>query len=93
MRIIKIYAYICYMKTRVNLTISPEVLEKAKKYAAKKGSSVSELVESFLEKVTYSKKSETKLFEMVAKLKKPDLPKDFDYKKEYYEAKGKKYGL
>ncbi|MFD2284711.1 hypothetical protein GJU39_20650 [Pedobacter petrophilus] len=81
------------MKARVNLTIEEDILQKAKKYASEMGSSVSELVESYFRKITEPKEREVKLFKMVEKLEKPNLPEDFDYKKEYYEARKDKYGF
>ena len=40
------------MKARVNLTIEESVLHDTKLYAEKQGTSVSELVEEYLKKVT-----------------------------------------
>lgn len=52
MRIDSKYAYICGMKERLNLTIDGTLLEAMKVYAAGKGMSVSELVESYFRNVT-----------------------------------------
>ncbi|KQR72235.1 DUF6364 family protein [Pedobacter sp. Leaf176] len=81
------------MKARVNLTIEEELLIQAKKHAAKIGTSVSELVESYFRKITQPKQQKVKLFEIVNKLEKPIFPEDFDFKKEYYEARKEKYGF
>ncbi len=42
-----------------------------------------------------SKVKEISLIDLIDRLEKPsfDYPPGFDFKKEYYEAKGKKYGL
>ncbi|SOD20404.1 DUF6364 family protein [Pedobacter xixiisoli] len=81
------------MKARVNLTIEHDVLEKAKSYASKMGASVSELVEEYLRKITESKEIKTDLFEMVRNLPKVEYPEDYDFKREYYEERKKKYGF
>lgn len=81
------------MKARVNLTIEQDVLEKAKSYASKMGASVSELVEEYLKKITEPKEIKTDLFDMVKNLPKTNYPEDFDFKKEYYEERKKKYGF
>lgn len=52
MRIFLIYAYICVVKERLNLTIDGALLEAMKAYAASKEMSVSELVESYFRSVT-----------------------------------------
>ena len=49
---IRIYAYICLVKERLNLTIDGALLEAMKAYAASKEMSVSELVESYFRSVT-----------------------------------------
>ena len=46
------------MTVKLNLTINEKVAAKSKKYAAKKGVSVSKLVEEYLDKLT--KKEEEK---------------------------------
>ncbi|TDG35388.1 hypothetical protein EZJ43_13900 [Pedobacter changchengzhani] len=79
------------MKARVNLTIEEDLLVEAKKHAAKIGTSVSELVESYFKKITEPKKQHVKLFEMVNRLEKPNIPEDFDFKKEYYRDRTDKY--
>jgi antitoxin component of RelBE/YafQ-DinJ toxin-antitoxin module len=84
------------MKARLNLTIEQDVLEKAKSYASKMGASVSELVEEYLRKVTEPKEIKeikTDLFEIVKNLPNVDYPENFDFKKEYYEERKKKYGF
>jgi hypothetical protein len=52
MRIYLIYAYICQVKERLNLTIDGALLEAMKAYAASKEMSVSELVECYFRSVT-----------------------------------------
>ena len=83
------------MKTKVNLTIEKETLKKIKLYAEEHQVSVSSMVEEYFEQLIKPKKEiETDLFEIVDKIK-PNIefPENFDWKKEYYEAKAKKYGF
>lgn len=81
------------MKARVNLTIEHDVLDKAKKYAANMGTSVSELVENYFRKVTAMEARESNLFKLIESLEKPDIAADFDFKRAYHEAKVNKHGL
>ena len=92
MRIVCIYAYICIMKARVNLTIENSLLTKIKKYAEEQGTSVSEIAEQYFIKLTSAKKKKTNLFDIVAELPAVEYPEDYDFKEEYYKAKGAKYG-
>ena len=81
------------MKAKLNLTIDPEVLEMAKQYASDHDTSFSNLVENYFESLVSMDKKES-FVEMIRKLPKPtNIPEDIDFKKEYYEAKGKKYGF
>lgn len=80
------------MKARVNLTIEQDILDKAKKYASELGSSVSELVENYLKNVSAKVNSQS-LIDYIDKLEVPDVDKNLDFKKQYYEDKGEKYGF
>ena len=80
------------MKARVNLTIEQDILDRAKKYASDLGSSVSELVENYLKNVSTKVNSES-LIDYVDKLEIPDLDKNINYKRQYYEDTGQKYGF
>ncbi|ADY53377.1 hypothetical protein Pedsa_2836 [Pseudopedobacter saltans DSM 12145] len=95
-RIKLIYAYIYIMKTRVNLTIEQDTLDKAKNYASKIGVSISGLVEDYLNKITaaeQSKEIKTKLFEIVNELPKTSYPENYDFQKQYFEDNKEKYGF
>ena len=94
MRINYFYAYFCFMKARLNLTIEETLLTKVKVYAEKKQSSVSQLVEEFFESLTKKTKKKS-LLDILDELpkSKTDFPEDFDFKKEYYEQNKKKYGF
>jgi hypothetical protein len=81
------------MKARINLTVEEEVLKKAKYYAEEHNTSVSEMVETYLKKITQKANKEKPYFLNVLENFKPK--EDYnnrDLTKEYYEAKGKKYG-
>ena len=80
------------MKARLNLTIEEELLNKAKVYAEKKGSSVSQLVEDYFENITKKKKKES-IIDLIESLPKPDIDPNLDLKKMYYEENAKKYGF
>jgi hypothetical protein len=82
------------MKARLNLTINEDLLSKVKVYAERKQSSVSQLVEEYFKTLTNELKKKS-LLDIIEELPKPtmDFPPDFDYKKEYYEQKRKKYGF
>ncbi len=83
-----------FMKARLNLTIEEELLNKVKVYAGKKQSSVSQLVEEYFENLTKKTKKKS-LLDIIEDLPKSkiEFPKDFDFKKEYYEQNKKKYGF
>ena len=81
------------MKAKLNLTIAPEVLEMAKQYASDHDTSISSIVEEYLEFISKPKKK-VSLVEYIDSLPKSEMFQgDIDFKKEYYEAKGKKYGF
>ncbi len=71
--------------SKLTLTISPIVIEKAKKYAKSKGTSLSFLVESFLKQFSHQVPEEAlnEISPNVAKLKGIiSLPDDYNYKDE-----------
>jgi hypothetical protein len=78
------------MKTKVNLTIENDVLIKAKQYAAEINESLSGLVEDYLRNLEKSKNTKS-FVEYIEKLEVPSIAADFDFKKEYYLDKSKKY--
>jgi chromatin segregation and condensation protein Rec8/ScpA/Scc1 (kleisin family) len=82
------------MKTRLNITIEENLLNKVKMYANKHDSSVSQLVEEYFE--TLIKKPERKsVIDLIEELPKPKdkYPPGFDFLKGYYKARAKKYGF
>jgi len=98
MRIIKNYAHICIliknivMKARVNLTIDESLLEKVKRYAASRKSSVSEVVENYFKTLAQAPQHKS-IVDIVEELPKPDLKIEGDLKKRYLEQNAAKYGF
>ena len=81
------------MKAKLNLTIESDVLNKAKEYASRQKTSISSLVEEYLSFISKPQKKSS-LVKLIDSLPKSTQYKDdIDFKKEYYEAKGKKYGF
>lgn len=80
------------MKTRLNLTVEETLLDRIKKYASKKNTSISELVESYFKSVLRPTRRNN-IIDMVEKLTKPDISEDVDLKKEFYHQEKKKHGF
>ena len=80
------------MKTRLNLTIEENLLQKIKSYAARHKKSVSEIVEDYFEKLSSSAKDES-IVDFMKRFEKSNLPEDWDLTEKYYEEKGRKYGF
>ncbi|KOF01581.1 hypothetical protein OB69_17110 [Roseivirga seohaensis subsp. aquiponti] len=84
------------MKTNLTLTLNKEVIEQAKKYAANKGESLSEMVENYFKYIIHSKAEyeEGQLTPRVKKLRAVlKVDSDFNYKDVLNEAKSTKHGL
>jgi hypothetical protein len=80
------------MTTKLTLTMEDGVIDSAKKYARKKGKSLSDIVENYLKSITTNEETTTALSPKVTRLMGAvKLPDDFDYKKELESALVKKY--
>ena len=80
------------MTTKLTLTIEDKVISSAKKYAQKKGKSLSHLVENYLKSIGTMDTSTHDISPKVSKLRGIiKLPNDFDYKTELSNALSKKY--
>jgi Family of unknown function (DUF6364) len=80
------------MTTKLTLSINEEVVESAKKYAKKKGTSLSGIVENYLKSISTSKSDTGAIAPLVKKMMGTlPLPKNFDYKTALKKAIGKKY--
>ena len=79
------------MTVKLTLTIDDTVISSAKKYAHKKGASLSGIVENYLKSITTQQDVATKISPKVARMMGViKLPEDFDYKKELGRALTKK---
>ena len=92
MRIFLVYAYIWYMKARLNLSIDNQLLSHIKAYAASKGTSVSELVEEYFRAVARPAKRKN-IISMVEKLEPSTIDKKADVKELFYKDQASKYGF
>lgn len=81
------------MNTKLTLTIEQSVIEKAKKYASKKGRSLSDIIENFLKVITKEEAvDDVELTSTVKSLKGAfKAPKSFDYKTELSKSLSEKY--
>jgi Family of unknown function (DUF6364) len=77
------------MKQRINITISEEVLVKARQIARKRKSTVSALIESELNRLGKQEAGKKLLSAYLRELPAPknDYPEHFDFKKAYMEEK------
>jgi hypothetical protein len=81
------------MNTKLTLTIEDSIIEKAKKYAKSKESSLSNIIENYLKVlVKQEPKHETELTPIVKSLKSSfHSEQDFDYKKALANKLSEKY--
>lgn len=81
------------MNTKLTLTIEQSIIEKAKKYAKNKGSSLSGIIANYLTIITnQEEKSEIEITPMVKSMKGSfSAPKNFNYKKELAKGLAEKY--
>ncbi|MBN8703861.1 MAG: hypothetical protein J0M08_12410 [Bacteroidetes bacterium] len=82
------------MTTKLTLTIEDSVILVAKKYAKKRGKSLSDIVENYLMSLTSKEEKEDiispKILNLIGRIK---IPANFDYKAELTKELGKKYKL
>lgn len=82
------------MKTRLNITVEQNLLEKVKVYAIHKQISVSSLIESYFETIVKTSSKRKNLLDMVDKLEPDAEVVAQSYKKEFfYEDQKAKYGF
>lgn len=80
------------MDTKLTLKLNQEIIEKAKKYAAFNNTSLSNLIENYLEKLTLEKADYYKITPLVRSLSGVISPdEEFDEKKLYSKHLEKKY--
>jgi hypothetical protein len=81
------------MTTKLTLTIEESVIKTAKKYAQKKGRSLSGLIENYLRTLSSKEAMPDELAPRVTRLRGCiKLPDDFDYKQSLADAITKKHG-
>lgn len=80
------------MTTKLTLTLDDSVISNAKKYARKRGKSLSGIVENYLLSLTMTEEKDEPLSPKILKLMGViKLPEGFDYKKELAKKLSKKY--
>jgi hypothetical protein len=87
------------MNTKLTLSLSKSVIEKARKYAKETNTSISLLVENYLKLIVARDEDASTVAEPVEKYRSElqklrgivQLPDDFDYKKELQKAMWEKY--
>ncbi|ANI88930.1 hypothetical protein A9P82_06250 [Arachidicoccus ginsenosidimutans] len=82
------------MKTRLNITIEENLLEKVKVFAIKKQTSISQMIENYLDSLVNSTNKEKNILDIIDKLN-PDqnLVADSYKKQNFYEQQHEKYGF
>jgi len=80
------------MDTKLTLKLEQNVIEKAKDYAKSHKTSLSKLIENYLQKITNENGEKGKITPLVKSLSGIiDLPEDFDHKKGYSDFLINKY--
>jgi len=80
------------MNTKLTIKLDNDVITRAKKYARHRRTSLSRLIESFLDSVTKNETDDIEITPLVKSLSGViKLPEDFDYKKERTDYLIKKY--
>jgi len=81
------------MNTKLTLTIEQTVIDKAKRYAKRKGNSLSDIIENYLKVITNdSAKSEIEITPTVKSMRGSfKAPSELNYKKELTKSLSKKY--
>ena len=80
------------MDTKLTLKLNEDIIEKAKEYAKAKKTSLSDLIENYLQKLTADKKDNKAITPLVKSLSGViSLPKDYNDKKDYTDYLTNKY--
>ncbi len=80
------------MNTKLTIKLDDEVISRAKKYAENRKTSLSKMIESYLDSVTKSDSKKIKITPLVKSLSGLiHLPENFNYKKERSDYLTKKY--
>ena len=82
------------MVSKLTLSMNKKVIDRAKKYAKRKNTSLSKLIEAYLQKASLDEKDEPDISPLVKSLSGViKLPKDFDSKKAYSDYLSEKYRM
>ena len=80
------------MDTKLTIKLEQNIIQKAKGYAKTHGTSLSKIIENYLQKITNDNEEKEKITPLVKSLSGIiDLPKDFNHKKEYSDFLVNKY--
>ena len=80
------------MNAKLTLKLDHNLIARAKRYAEKRNTSLSKMIESYLDSVTRSGSSGIEITPLVNSLSGViDLPVDYDYRKDYNDYLGQKY--
>ncbi len=80
------------MDTKLTLKLEHDIIEKAKHYAKIQKTSLSKLIENYLQRITDESKESEKITPLVKSLSGiMKLPEDFDHKKSYTDYLTTKY--
>lgn len=80
------------MDTKLTLKLNEDIIQKAKEYAKAKKTSLSDLIENYLQKLTTDKKNNKTITPLVKSLSGViNLPKDYNDKKDYTDYLTNKY--
>ena len=80
------------MNSKLTLKLNSKVIARAKKYAKKHNTSLSRMIESYLDSVTKKDNSGIEITPLVKSLSGViELPADYDYRKDYTDYLDQKY--
>jgi hypothetical protein len=80
------------MDTKLTIKLNSDVIARAKSYAQNRRTSLSKMIESFLDSVTKNEPDDIEITPLVKSLSGViKVPEDFDYKKERTDYLIKKY--
>jgi hypothetical protein len=80
------------MNSKLTLKLNSEVIARAKSYAKKRNTSLSKMIESYLDSVTKEDNSRIEITPLVKSLSGViEIPADYDYRKDYPDYLDQKY--
>lgn len=79
------------MDSKLTLKLNQQIIDQAKKYAKENNTSLSKLIENYLQAVTSRKKKSSKISPLVESLTGVIKLENTDYKKDYTDYLSQKY--